>query len=440
MDNTKALDSTKRVFTEKKDFPLSLIKEMFDEGDIIPQPDYQRDYVMDVKTASRLIESVLMNIPIPTVYLCEEIDGTFSIIDGQQRMTSFVKFLKNEFALKSLEELSELNGKKFSELDKSLQRTLKSCTLNSIILTKESKELKYEIFARLNQGSIRLKPQELRNCIYRGSLNNLLESLAKDNKHLETLFIDVNKRKNYQEYILRFFALRNFNEYSSSMNKTMNNFMIKYQNADDTKINELKKLFNRTIDIIKQIFGNTAFCQYDKHNEKYINKFSGSVYDSIIVACSMFDNHDLIVHADEIRECIKNIKKNNTEYQDFTYAATGSKNRVVGRIMIIYDAISAIVGRYSNTGVFRTFPNDIKDKLWHDNYVCNYCGQKILSKDDAEVDHIKPFSRGGETTIENAQLLHRHCNRQKYSNTFETVDINEIELDNSIDDADENDE
>lgn len=104
-------EKMKRVFTDKKDFPLSLIKEMFDDGDIIPQPDYQRDYVMDVKIASRLIESVLLNIPIPTVYLCEELDGRFSIIDGQQRMTSFVKYLKNEFALKGLEELSELNGK-----------------------------------------------------------------------------------------------------------------------------------------------------------------------------------------------------------------------------------------------------------------------------------------------------------------------------------------
>ncbi len=140
-----------------------------------------------------------------------------------------------------------------------MQRTLKSCTLNSIILTKESQELKYEIFARLNQGSIRLKPQELRNCIYRGSLNDLLEEIISNNRILKDLFIDENKRKNYQEYILRFFALRNFQEYSSSMNKTMNNFMAMYQNADEDKIKELKDLFNRTVDIIKQVFGNNAF-------------------------------------------------------------------------------------------------------------------------------------------------------------------------------------
>lgn len=78
------------------------------------------------------------------------------------------RYLNNDFALKGLEELLELNGKKFKDLDRVYQRTLKSSSLNSTILTKESQELKYEIFARLNQGSLKLKPQELRNCIYRG--------------------------------------------------------------------------------------------------------------------------------------------------------------------------------------------------------------------------------------------------------------------------------
>ena len=423
-------EKMKRVFTDKKDFPLSLIKEMFDDGDIIPQPDYQRDYVMDVKLASRLIESVLLNIPIPTVYLCEELDGRFSIIDGQQRMTSFVKYLKNEFALKGLEELSELNGKKFSELEKTLQRTLKSCTLNSIILTKESQELKYEIFARLNQGSIRLKPQELRNCIYRGTLNNMIEEIAKNNRYLNDLFLENNKRKNYQEYILRFFALRNFNDYSSSMTKTMNNFMIKHQNADEQEIKEFKELYNRTIDIIKQVFGSTAFCAYDRQKNQFMNNFSGSIYDSITIACSMFNPHDLMAHADEIRNQVNEIKKNNLTYQDYTYAATGSKNRVIGRIMIIYQLIENIIGNTNSSQ--RLYSKSTKEELWYEGYVCPYCNQQILSIDDAEVDHIIPYSKGGNTVIENAQLLHRHCNREKNNSEFETNDINEIELENVI--------
>lgn len=101
-----------------------------------------------------------------------------------------------------------MNGLHFKDLDKATQRSLKSVSLNTIILTKESEALKYEIFARLNQGSVALTPQELRNCIYRGSFNNLLEDIASTNKLLPELFIFENKRKKYQEYILRFFALK----------------------------------------------------------------------------------------------------------------------------------------------------------------------------------------------------------------------------------------
>ena len=101
MSIVSTLDA-KKVFTEDKDFPLSTLREMYDDGDIIPDPEYQRDFIYDVKRRSKLIESVLLSIPIPTVYLCREEDETFSVIDGQQRIMSFVTYLKNEYALKGL--------------------------------------------------------------------------------------------------------------------------------------------------------------------------------------------------------------------------------------------------------------------------------------------------------------------------------------------------
>ncbi len=411
--NNKQLNSAKKVFTEKKDFPLTTIKEMFDDGDIISQPDYQRDFVYDDIKASKLVESALMGIPIPTIYLCEEHDGTFSVIDGQQRITSFVKFLRNEFKLKRLEELSNLNGKYFRDLDKTTQRILKSTSLSTIILTKESEELKYEIFARLNQGAIALTPQELRNCIYRGAFNDFLEDIAKNNKYLSSLFIMENKRKKYQEIILRFFALKDFNNYSSSIGKTMNRYMVEHRYDNEKSIDNARKLFNGTIDMIKQILGTSAFCAYDRQNNCFMNKFSGSVYDSIMIAFSMFDNHDLMMHADEIRNKINDIKANDLQYQDYTYAATGSKDRVIGRIMIMYNALAKIIGKYGQSPKIRLFTKIDKEKLWHDHYICSYCNQEILSIDDAEVDHVIPYSKGGSTIIENAQLLHRHCNREK---------------------------
>ncbi len=418
----------KKVFTDKKDYPLSTIKEMFDEGDIIPQPDYQRDYIMDKKKASKLIESVLLQIPIPTVYLCEEQDGTFSIIDGQQRLTSFVKFLKNEIELKGLEEYSEYNGKKFMDLDKNIQRLIKSTTINCIVIQKESQELKYEIFSRLNQGSTSLKPQELRNCIYRGSFNNMLEDIAANNKNLAYLVGDDNKRKNYQEYILRYFALKNFHEYSSSISRTLNLYMEKHQNESEEFIKQCKKEYDSNIDIIRQILGQTAFCGYDRIKGKLMNKFSGSVYDSIIIGFSVFNNHDLMSHSDCIRESINNMKMNDEDYQEYTYAATGSKARVIGRVMKVYELLSNIIGKKGDYGVDRNFSKELKEELWHEGYVCSYCNNIILNIDDAEVDHIDAFVYGGETVKENAQLLHRHCNREKHDNDIDFE--NEEELDN----------
>ena len=183
-DNEKNINEIKKVHFDQKDLPLATIREMFDDHDIIPQPDFQREFKDDIKIGSKLVESMILGIPIPPIYLCSESDGTLSVIDGQQRMTLFVNFMENKFQLKGLEQLTELNGKKYGELDKIYQKILKQGTLNCIILDNEDSELKYEIFARLNQGATKLTPQELRNCLYRGSFNNMLEEIASTNKYL----------------------------------------------------------------------------------------------------------------------------------------------------------------------------------------------------------------------------------------------------------------
>lgn len=406
----------KQVFTEIKDYTLSTLKEMLDDGYIITNPDYQRDYVYDDKRASKLIESMLMGIPLPTVYFCQEENGRYSVIDGQQRLTSISRFLKNDFALCGLLELSDLNGLKFQDLDDPLKPKLKNTSIRSIVILKQSQDLKYEIFARLNQGSVALKPQELRNCIYRGPFNALLDELS-ENKHLKALFHDDNQRKSYQERILRFFAIRNYNEYKSSMNKTMNDYMSSHRNDTDDAIKSQRKLFNGVIDTVKQVLGEKAFFSYERDGSKLIEKFSGSVYDSIVVPFSTFDAHNLVMHADEIRSAIDNLKRNDAQYREDTYAATGSKKRVLGRIMAVYNILHNITGSYSSDEESRFFSKETKDKLFYPGYVCSFCKNEILSIDDAEVDHIVPFSKGGKTELSNAQLLHRHCNRTKSNST-----------------------
>lgn len=401
------------MFTDKSDFPLSTLREMVDEGDIIPNPDYQRDYVYNDKQASKLVESILIGIPIPTIYLCEEEDNSFSVIDGQQRITSLVRFLKNEFALSGLQEFSELNGKCYRDLPKEFQKKLKSSSLSTIKLLKQSSNLKYEIFARLNQGAVKLNPQELRNCIYRGTFNNMLNDIAASNSYLKNLFHDDNNRKTYQERILRFFALRNYQAYQSSMLKTMNSYMEKHRYDGEDEIKSAKDKFNNTIDIIKQVLGNNAFMAFDRNKNTILEKFSGSVYDSIIIPFSYFDKHSLITNADKIREAILKIKMEDEAYREDTYAATGSKVRVVRRIQTIYNLIFSIIGS-DTVDNRRLFTEEEKKNLYEaSDKKCAICGNLILSIDDCEIDHIIPFAKGGKTELKNAQISHRICNREK---------------------------
>lgn len=128
----------KKVYTEKIDYPLQTLVQSVIDDDIIINPDYQRDYVYDDKKASKIIESILLGIPIPAVYLCQESDETFSVIDGEQSITAIYGFMINLFALKGLNQLPELNGKQYKDLKSSIQIKLKQSTLTVIKILKES--------------------------------------------------------------------------------------------------------------------------------------------------------------------------------------------------------------------------------------------------------------------------------------------------------------
>ncbi len=174
------------------------------------RPGFQRRYVWPPKLASRLIESMLLNVPIPPCYLAQSPDFQLDVIDGQQRIYSIYRYLENQFALGNLEVLKELNGKHFFELPLVLQRKLKTHTLRCVIITNDSDpEIKFDVFERLNTNTTPLNAQELRNCIYRGDFMRLIESLAEGDAWLSILGRKtVDKRMRGEEMVLRFFAFK----------------------------------------------------------------------------------------------------------------------------------------------------------------------------------------------------------------------------------------
>ena len=399
---------------------LQELKNSVDANDIITDPDYQRKYVYDDKRASCLIESILIGIPIPVIYLAEEDEGVYSVIDGQQRITSFVRYLKNEFPLSGLKKLHNLNGLYFKELDKSLQRRLNYQTLSTVCIEKDSENLKYEIFSRLNLGAIKLRDQEVRNCIYRGNFNNMLKDIAQTNPNLPILFHDSNTRYSYEERILRFFALRDM-ELKGTFKLMMNSYMEVHAADDEFLIENAKKQYNSLIELVKTVLGENAF--FSASDQRH--KFNGAVYDSIMIPFSLFSKKEIIKHSDEIRAAIETMKKENKDYQDWIYAGTNAAKRIRSRVNAVMEILNRIVSNNSSNpdSQKRLFPAEVKEKLYFPGYICSYCGNQILSIDDCEVDHIIPFDLGGPTEIENAQLLHKWCNRSKGNRIQSEIDF-----------------
>ncbi|MEA4206290.1 DUF262 domain-containing protein [Mycoplasma sp. 1199] len=149
---------------------------------MIINPDYQRNFVYNPEKTSKLIESDLMGIPLPSIYLCEEEDGRLSVIDGQQRLKTLIDFTENKFSLNKKINSEDWKNKKYTELNLEDQKTINETNLYAYTLIKGQDKLKFDIFERLNKGAVNLNEQELRNCVYHGQYNKMINELSKVNQ------------------------------------------------------------------------------------------------------------------------------------------------------------------------------------------------------------------------------------------------------------------
>jgi len=169
----------KSISIEKADRSLSELKRWHDSGRLFLDPEWQRSYVWDSKRASKLIESLLFDIPVPVIYLSKTHGNKYEVIDGVQRLTSVFKYFNNEFSLQSVELLKEVRGKYFKDLDSEMQGKLEDATLRTFELSESThQDVKFILFERLNTGGVKLTEMEIRNCIFRGSLNSTVKRLA----------------------------------------------------------------------------------------------------------------------------------------------------------------------------------------------------------------------------------------------------------------------
>lgn len=233
-------------------------------------PDYQRRQVWDDKKKSKLIESLIINIPIPPIFLYEYDLYEYEVMDGQQRISTITFFLKNKFKLKGLQIWNELNGKYYKDLDEKIQRSIKRRYISAIILLKETaknsleeKALKQLIFERLNTGGMELNYQEIRNALYQGEFNRRLIEMSKNAKYRELWGFNENNSSRMEdvELILRFFSYISAVHLSISgaTRSILDSYAEKSIQFSYEECDELQTIFEKTIESVFKLFGSAAF-------------------------------------------------------------------------------------------------------------------------------------------------------------------------------------
>jgi len=263
----------RRVKTDKRDLPVDTLYGWVSRGKINPQPSFQRYFVWNNTKASRLIESLLLDIPIPVAYVAEEANKTFSVVDGQQRITSICSYIGGkfpdgrDFTLSSLQVLEEINGLLFRQLSAEQQEAILNATIRLIVIELDSDpDVKFEVFERLNLGAEKLNDQELRNSVYRGKYNDLLRELAKNHHMLKIMgATQPHNRMLDRQLILRFFAMwRNTHlKYKGPMKSFLNREMETHRNPTDKEFAEMRATFEQSIEMAYAVFGASAFRRFN---------------------------------------------------------------------------------------------------------------------------------------------------------------------------------
>lgn len=288
-----------------REAPISVLQAgmMINDEDINLSPDFQRNSVWDSKRKSRLIESILLRIPLPAFYFSQRKDGTLSVVDGLQRLTAINEFMKGALKLSELEYLTELNGLSYDDLKKKHQlydKRFKLTKLSAYIIQPDSPvKVRYDIFRRLNTGGRPLNNQELRNCMASPELRKSLKNMADSDEFKSATGHSINDvRMQAQEMALRFMRFWSWMEnpagisvYKGDMDFTLDEFTEDAAQMNGFPFEECEKAFKRAMVNSSYLLGKHAFRKVFRgytatSNRSLINK---ALFLSFAVVLSKFD-------------------------------------------------------------------------------------------------------------------------------------------------------
>ena len=360
-----------------------------------------------------------MGIPIPVIFLSKTEDEKYEVIDGVQRLTTAFDFLNNKFPASGLTVFNELNGKLFREFPSNLQSRIEDATITAFILSeKTSQDMLFTIFERINTGGVRLNEMEIRNCIFRGPLNDKMRRLATNKDFIQAINQNnISDRMQDRSLVIRFLAFyeQGYDKANSGLKSFLNRSFDAHRYAKDSLLDEYEEKFKRAMRSSITFFGSHAFRLRRTHARaggEWAPRPNASIFQVVATSLAKYDHHDVVRNADAISEAYLDVLTD-ARWVDCVSKATGDYQNIKYAFETWNARIDAVMSSAIGLDATRLFTRTFKQELFDSNSDCQICGQRIALINDAAVDHIEQYWLGGRTVPSNARLTHRTCNMRR---------------------------
>ncbi|MGQ4508244.1 DUF262 domain-containing protein [Dermabacteraceae bacterium P9123] len=348
-DVSKPWDPSKiRVST--KNFSLRNVLDLIAEGSLELAPDFQRAKVWKNAQKARLIESVLLQIPLPTFYFTEDEDGEMHVIDGMQRLSTIQEFVREEaFSLKDLEYIELEKDSKFSDLPDPWKRRIHNTQIVAHVIDPTTPSpVKYDIFRRINTGGSPLTAQEIRHCMSNDRSRAFLKACTKTEEFSQAAaYLVGHKRMVDREVVLRFVAFKLLGSIKGyrEKNMAMEDFLrVTTENLDDPKkvsdsqLDLLIEDLRKGVRLSMAVFGDNAYRKWTLEHSKR-NPFNRALFETWTYALSSADEDRVLASKKAIADEARREMTVNSKYIDSVSVSTSSPNKVEYRFKVVEDIL-----------------------------------------------------------------------------------------------------